>query len=227
MMAMILGAAGPAAFAQNGSWSADADGNWSDSTKWSGATVADGVDFTASFTNDITAPRTVTLDTPRTIGNLTFSDNGANGSPWVLAGPNTLTLDVTSGKPTITATTDTTISTILAGSDGLTKAGSGTLFLANTANTYTGVTTGSAGIVNVASLADGSVASSIGMSSSAAGNLILAGGGTLQYTGSTPQSTNRLFTVGIGAGPRYFSWAGGAIFLITTMVEIECRSSQV
>ena len=91
-------------------------------------------------------PRTVTLDSARTIGNLTFSDGGAAGSSWVLSGPNTLTLDRTDATaPTIITTTNATISTVLAGNDGLTKGGtafSGVGILSLTgANTYSGTTT--------------------------------------------------------------------------------------
>ena len=49
----------------SGTWISDTDVNndWSTAANWSGGTVADGVDSTASFTGDITATRTVTLDT--------------------------------------------------------------------------------------------------------------------------------------------------------------------
>ena len=142
--AVASGVGSQSAHAASGTWAVDADGDWSTSGNWSSGTVADGVDSTASFTNNITATRTVTLDTARTIGNLTFSDNAAVGSSWVLSGPNTLTLDRTSGTPTITTTTNATISTVLTGTDGLTKSGVGFLELTG-ANTYSGTTTISTG----------------------------------------------------------------------------------
>ena len=93
-----------------------------------------------------------------------------------------------------------TISNVIAESDagisGLTKAGAGTLVLSNAANTYSGVTTVSAGALSVPTLAAGGSASSIGDSSNAAANLVIAGG-TLRYTGAMA-STDRLFTVGTG-----------------------------
>jgi fibronectin-binding autotransporter adhesin len=83
------------------------------------------------------------------------------------------------------------------GSLGFTKGGLGTQYLTNTASTYSGVTTIDAGILNVAGLANHNVASAIGKGSTAgsAGDIVF-GGGTLQYTGGTATSTDRLFTVG-------------------------------
>jgi autotransporter-associated beta strand protein len=73
-------------------------------------------------------------------------------------------------------------------------------------STYTGSTTiGSTGIVTINNLADGGFASGIGASSNAAGNLIFNGTsatqayGGLSFTGTTNDSTNRLFTFDGGA----------------------------
>lgn len=88
----------------------------------------------------------------------------------------------------------------------LTKAGSGTWHIANTNNTYTGTTILQSGILNVASLADYGVASSLGIRQSAEGPMgtdrigILFRGGTLQYTGSTAQSTNRAIRISTTGG---------------------------
>jgi fibronectin-binding autotransporter adhesin len=81
----------------------------------------------------------------------------------------------------------------------LAKTGLGTLTLANAANTYAGVTTVSAGLLSVNTLANGGLASGIGASTAASTNLVLQGAGGLQYTGTTT-STDRGFTLGTGGG---------------------------
>ncbi|HET6246658.1 MAG TPA: autotransporter-associated beta strand repeat-containing protein [Tepidisphaeraceae bacterium] len=86
----------------------------------------------------------------------------------------------------------------------LTKSGGGTWFITGTASTFTGVTTINSGILNVASLANYGSASSIGArlaSQEVAQNVgIHFAGGTLQYTGSTPQTTNRQIRVSTAGG---------------------------
>ncbi len=96
------------------------------------------------------------------------------------------------------------------GSLGLLKAGAGVLSLTNAGSTYTGVTEIDGGTLNVASLTDIGLASSIGAGdptsdASNAASLVFGGdltqadgflNGVLQYTGSTAQVTNRLFTIG-------------------------------
>jgi autotransporter-associated beta strand protein len=94
---------------------------------------------------------------------------------------------------------NTTINSIIGTTSGkLIKDGAGTLTL-TAANTYTGLTEIDGGILNAGSLANGGTASAIGQSTNVAANLVF-GGGTLQYTGSTARSTDRLFTIGDAAG---------------------------
>ena len=76
-------------------WNVDADGNWSVATNWTGG-VPSGAGVSASFLGVITAARTVTVDGPRTVGNLTFD----NTNSYTIAGPGPLTLD-DGGTPTI------------------------------------------------------------------------------------------------------------------------------
>ena len=142
----------PALHAADGSWNVDADGDWGTDTNWTGTTIADGTDFTATFGNVITADRIINLDADRTIGNITASDTTHN---YTISGDNILTLDVTSGQSIIDVTSnrELTISSVIAGSDGLSKSGAGSLFLGG-ANTFTGGIDLSAGRLVVSNNAD-------------------------------------------------------------------------
>jgi len=137
----------------SGTWINTAtSGAWNTASNWSGSVVANLADFTATFSSNITA--TTTIDTTTganwggTIGNITFSDNGANGSAWTLGSQATITLDVTSGSSTLTTTTSATINGILAGSDPVIKAGAQTLTLA-AANTLSGSLTIDVGTLSI------------------------------------------------------------------------------
>ncbi|MEI6647731.1 MAG: autotransporter-associated beta strand repeat-containing protein [bacterium] len=138
--------------ADNGTWTNLVGGSWATGGNWLAGTIANGADFTADFsTLNITAARTVTLDGSRTIGNLSFADATTQSHDWTLAtgsaGP--LTLAVSSGSPTITVVNRAaTISAVLDGTSGLTKAGVGTLTL-SAVNTYTGDTMINAGTLVV------------------------------------------------------------------------------
>lgn len=114
MIALSLPAA-----AQTGTWSDTGFGpnNWSTAARWTSSTVANGASNSATFGSNITQLTAVTVDSTRTIGNLTFSDNAASGSPWLLRGTSTLTLDNGASQAVITKTTSTTISAPLAGSN--------------------------------------------------------------------------------------------------------------
>lgn len=138
--------------AADGTWNVDENGNWSEDFKWASSVIADGAGFTANFTNDQTADATITLDTARSIGGIVFGDaDNATPASWTITGANTLTL--AGSTPTITvsglaADRTATISSVIAGTQGLTKAGDGTLVLSGL-NTYTGLTTATAGTLTI------------------------------------------------------------------------------
>jgi autotransporter-associated beta strand protein len=141
--------------AADGTWNG-ISGNWTDTTNpggvWSGGTIADGIDSTAFFTGvDIAADRSIALNGNRTIGNITFTDDTTPSNNLAITG-NTLTLDRTSGAPVVNVTQagrTLSISSIIAGNDGLQKTGDGTLTLSG-ANSYTGTTTVDSGILALA-----------------------------------------------------------------------------
>jgi fibronectin-binding autotransporter adhesin len=96
----------------------------------------------------------------------------------------------------------TTYSGTMSGAGGLNKIGGGTMTLSpSTANTYTGPTILTGGILAITDLQNAGTGSSIGASDATtnpASNLVF-NGGTMQYTG-TGSSTNRNWTVGAGGG---------------------------
>ena len=171
------------------SWDVNTSANWfnTDSSTTDNFFNGDNVTFNDSISGVQTA---VTLTTSLAPGSLTVNSNTSNYT-------------FTSASSTVGKITGTT---------GLTKLGTSTLTIATALNDYTGVTNISGGILNVSSLAAINTASSIGKGSAAgsAGDLVL-NGGTLQYTGSTSQTTNRLFTIGTNGATIDSSGSSGAV----------------
>lgn len=142
VLAIAAASLASSGFAADGTWDANASGNWSDIANWNGGSgpIADGATFTASFNANLTADRTITLDQAVTIGHLYFANTNATTRTFTLSGANTLTLDadgVGGGTSTIevAAGTYATIgsSLVLAGSGNIEKTGAGRLTL-NTNN---------------------------------------------------------------------------------------------
>ncbi len=170
----------------SGTWNTS-NTNWnSGAATWNNANNDTAIFGTGTGT---VASRAVTLGENITVGGITFNSPGG----FTISGGFILTLGGT--NPAITLAVNSTISAIIAGTNGLNAVASAsnkTLAL-NGLNTYTGVTSvGSGLILAVNTLANGGSASSIGAGSSSASDLVLAG--TLNYTGAG-SSTDRLFTI--------------------------------
>ncbi|HEU5071717.1 MAG TPA: LamG-like jellyroll fold domain-containing protein [Verrucomicrobiae bacterium] len=166
----VTDAAGASAFAVvaialpvvqgSGTWVTDADGNWSDAVKWSGNFPANGAGNTADFsTLNISANRTVTLDSSRSIGMLKFGDTGG-AQAWMLVPTNDSVLTLDTGSATVPAIivnqSIATNAVPLAGDNGFAKSGAGALVLqaansvAGTAYLDSASTSANDGLVRIA-----------------------------------------------------------------------------
>ncbi|MBN2163116.1 MAG: autotransporter-associated beta strand repeat-containing protein [Pontiellaceae bacterium] len=142
----------------DGTWTADSDGLWSDAVKWSGNLPANGAGYAADFsTINITANRTVALDSSHELGSLKFGDTSGSQSWTIADGGGVLTLDAgTAGSPSIVVGNTATIEASLSGSNGFSKSGAGTLVLAGASSLSgtvyidTSLTSGSGGSVRAA-----------------------------------------------------------------------------
>ncbi|HYG24105.1 MAG TPA: autotransporter-associated beta strand repeat-containing protein [Verrucomicrobiae bacterium] len=199
----------------DGSWVADADGTWSVTNNWAGGLAANGAGFIADFTGvNLTADRTVTLDSSRSIGQLRFgSPAGLNNWNLNASGGSILRLNtgITSpaGAPVLAVNQNSvTINAPLVSSNGLTKTGGGTALLRGN-NTIIGALNLNGGVLDFASLANLPLA----VETTTAVNF---GGGTLRWgSGNTfdlsgpgiPINFNG--TAGIDVGANNVTFANG------------------
>ena len=142
-------------------WNANANGNFSSILNWRG-TLPDATDATAVFGSAITAPRTITVDSPRTVGQLYFDSAHA----YTLAGTNPITIDVIAGMAFVDVVSGShAISAPLALADSttftVTPAG-GTLTVNNLQPTAAAVTKGGAGTLAVNQIRSGALAINAG-----------------------------------------------------------------
>jgi hypothetical protein len=79
------------------SWNTDSNGDWTAAANWSGG-IPNAAGVEAVLGNIISAPRSVTVDAPITVGSLRFD----NANRYTVTGTNALTLDASSGDAQIT-----------------------------------------------------------------------------------------------------------------------------
>ena len=177
-----------------------ATGNWSTSSTWSPAgvpTIGDNVTIAAGHTITLTGVSDIGIGTLTITGTLELGGN--NLSAGSLAGAGLIT--TASGTPTITTGSNganTTFSGIIQDGGGvvaLTKLGAGT-FTYTGANTYTGVTTISAGAISIGS---GAVTGAISNSSNITNNGTLIFNRSDNYTYSGVISGTGALTKSAGA----------------------------
>ena len=173
---------------------------WDTAANWLNNIVGTGSGNTADFnTVNLTTDSVVNLTTPRTIGNLIFGDTDtSSAASWTLANNgvsgNKLTLAGTTPTVTVNAlgtAKSTTISAVVDGTAGLTKAGVGTLALSG-ANTYSGGTIVNNGVLTF------STDSALGATS--ANNITLNGGTLASAATNLVLSSARSLTIGAGGG---------------------------
>lgn len=177
----------------NGVWTRTLPGgDWSTNANWAGGVVAHGVGTTADFsTIEIAEDNLVHLDSPRTVTNILFGDDDPTSvASWIVdhngSVSNVLTLVSGTAAPNITVLplgtgARATIAAPLSGSNGLTKAGAGTLVL-GAANTLTGTVNITAGTLSVG---PGSAFTPGTINVSTGGARLQVAGGAFTSTGTT------------------------------------------
>ncbi len=199
-------------FSASASWMGS-DGDWGTATKWTPTTVPNGIDEVATFQSNPGTARSITLTTVApTVGTLSYTStlNYTISTP----GANVLTLQVSSGSATISAsaggvnvisapitltssvshtqgaTGSFTFSGALSSTGGYTKLGTGTVqFSGTSANTYAGLTTVSAGTLQLNKTA--------GVDAIAAGGVTI-NGGTLEHLASNQINNSAAVTLSSG-----------------------------
>ena len=158
---------------------------------------------------DNTSAFTLTISAPLQIG-AAQSWMNSSGNLLTVSG----TLNLNSNALAIDGTGNTTISGVISNAGALTKAGTGTLTLSNTANSYTGQLTVQAGILKIDTINNASANGELG--NSALSVILGATGsqtGTLEYTGATASSTKKFTMASGGTGAFQIDSSGTSLTL--------------
>lgn len=133
---------------------------------------------------------------------LAATGNGLTIGAWNSSINNQATLELRHDNSAATTAENLKASVVISGAGMILKTGAGRVNFLGVNHTYSGVTALTAGILNVAGLSDYGVNGSLGNRAADADDDVglLFQGGTLQYSGSTAQSTNRAIRLGAGGG---------------------------
>jgi fibronectin-binding autotransporter adhesin len=194
------------AIAASGSWNVDESGDWTNTANWLGGVEARGNTFTGTFANDITADRTVTLDSNVALGALVFGDaDPSTAASWDIAGSSTLSINNGTGNTGLitvnalgagaTATISVPVGANVVNTPTIVKDGVGTLVLANTASAFTAALSITAGTLQVS--ADRNLG---GIGSFGTDRITISNGATLRTTAGFTMNANRGITIGSGGG---------------------------
>src|SRR5205085_956476 len=128
----------------------------------------------------------ITLSAPQSAASLSFKTNG-----YSITGS---TLTMTGSQINVDSGVTATISSVVAGTLGITKNGAGTLNLA-ASNSYTGATTINAGVLGI-------VSSGLGANPTTPSvNIVISNAATLRFnTNNLTLTTNRQMLIGSGGG---------------------------
>ena len=189
----------PPSTAASGAWINDVNGNWSEASNWTDNIVADGSGNVADFsTLNISANRTVILDSARTIGTLRFGDLFGTES-WTINSSGNSELTLSPPASVAVFQNAAMLNVPITGVSGLTKSGPGTLILSGsnsltgTLNLDTGSTSANDGAVRITtSAAIAGFTSPIRFRNNSGGNAV----GSLQLDGSAePVTVGQTFTI--------------------------------
>ena len=158
---------------------------------------------------DNTDAYTLTLNAPVTLGGSAETWTNNSGNLFTLGG----TLNLATKILTVNGSGNTTISGVVSNGT-LTKSGTGTLTLSNTADTYTGQLTVQAGTLSIDTINNASANGELGNN---ALSVILgntgSSTGTLEYTGGTASSTKKFTMATGGTGAFQIDTAGTTLTL--------------
>jgi len=137
--ALCLMLCGSTLLAVDGAWDVDSNGQWSVASNWLSNNVPGGAASSVLFTNVVTAPRTVEVDAPVTVGAVRFSSPAFNN--WKLIGDGPLHLDNGSAVPVLQSTVNQRVEilTPLTGSQGFIQQSNGDLEFAGVNSGLTGM----------------------------------------------------------------------------------------